>query len=153
MWRGCRSAPRFTRSGPRWPRCEAFPGATTTTPASWRLQMVSFLLAHTHTCTKTHNTEIQSPPFPFLPCCLSLCPLLSQSACQTGTSCRLTLLRCYGNTEPPRSVFGGLFRRFLQSMHWQSGRPVRICSCHPSIVIHPSELKCCRELFSNILIR
>ena len=56
------------RSGPRWPRCEAFPAATTTTPASWRPQMVSFLLSHSHTCT--HR---KSPPFSFLPCCLSLC--------------------------------------------------------------------------------
>lgn len=49
MWRGCRSARRATRSGPRWPRCETSPGAPTTKRVSWRPQMVSFLAGFTKT--------------------------------------------------------------------------------------------------------
>lgn len=46
--------------------------------------------------TQTHGRL----PF-FLPpptCCLSLCPLFRQSACQPGTSCWVTVLCCHCNT-------------------------------------------------------
>lgn len=63
------------RSGPRWPRCEACPAATTTTPASWRPQMVSFLLAHTF----THRHTESHLPSPFSPAvCPSVFPLVSR---------------------------------------------------------------------------